>query len=165
MSTDTQFVFDETSFVSGATGNMLEQRCGYGITAPATGRVVIIGGDSTTNATGTNTAEIFEPDSSIYITLPKTLIAANATMNLTVDPSTVGTVTWGVKYGTITSAGVYTAPATNPNGASDKITTIQEPVTATASGATAAAPFTVVFSQPSSNTNSRLPSHRRAAQQ
>ncbi len=142
---DTQYVFDETTHISGVTGNMVEERADYGITPLSTGRVFIVGGNNHYGLQS-NTAEIFEPDASIYVLIPKTSVAAGEFMQLSTDSVTAGVVTWTAEYGTVTTTGGYTAPSENPNGAANSITTVQDEVTATLpTGAKAVAPITVQF--------------------
>jgi hypothetical protein len=142
---DTQYVFDETTYISGDTGNMVEERLSYGITPLTTGRVFIVGGNNHYGVQS-NTAEIFEPDASIYVLMPKTTVAPGEFMQLSAESATSGDVTWTANYGTITTTGGYTAPSENPNGAADPVTTVQDEVTATLStGAEAVAPITIQF--------------------
>jgi hypothetical protein len=141
---ETRYVFDEKTHVAGITGNMIEQRSGYGITPLTTGRVLIVGGNN--GSVPTNRAEIFEPDASIYVLLPKTTLAPGEFMQLSTESATSGDVAWAAKYGTITMTGGYTAPSENPNGAADPVTAVQDEVTATLStGAKAVAPITIQF--------------------
>jgi hypothetical protein len=141
-----QYVFDETTYTAGVTGNMVEDRSQYGITPLTTGRVLIVGGNHCVG-TQSNTAEIFEPDASIYVLLPKTAVAPGEFMQLSTDPATSDDVTWTAKYGTITTTGGYTAPSQNPNGVANAVTTLQDEVTAMllSTGARAQAPITVQF--------------------
>lgn len=141
---DTQYVFDETTRLAGATGNMIEQRSGYAITPLATGRVLILGGSN--GQVPSKTAEIFEPDANIYVLIPKTTVAPGEFIQLSAESSTSGLVTWIAKYGTVTTTGGYTAPSANPNGPSDSAATLQDEVTAALStGAKAQAPIIVQF--------------------
>ena len=145
---ETQYVFDETTHTSGVTGTMVEKRAQYGITPLTTGRVFIVGGNSY-YGTQSKTAEIFEPDASIYVLLPKTTVAPGEFMQLSAESSASGTVMWLERYGTVTSTGGYTAPLENPNGSANPVTTVQDEVTATLStGAKALAPVTVQFPAP-----------------
>ncbi len=152
---DTQFVFDETSYASGVTGNMVEKRRWYGITPLNTGRVLIVGGETETEGLeppdhGSNTAEIFEPDANLYVLIPKTTVAPGEFVQLSTETSLSGTVTWTAKYGTVTAAGGYTAPSADPNGQIDQTTIIQDEVTATLpTGEKAVAPIRIVFPAPS----------------
>lgn len=142
---DTQYVFDETTHIPGVTGNMTEERAQYGITPLLTGRILIVGGDSYFGIQS-NTAEIFEPDASLYVLMPETTLAPGESMKLSAESSTSSAVTWTAKYGTVTSAGEYTAPLENPNGSASPVTTVQDEVTATLSvGAKATVPITVQF--------------------
>lgn len=144
-SSDTQYVFDETTHISDVTGNMVEERTEYGITPLATGRVFIVGGNNHYGIQS-KTAEIFEPDASIYVLMPKTTVAPGEFMQLSAESSASGAVTWTAKYGTVTTTGGYTAPLENPNGSADPVTTVQDEVTAALStGAKAVAPVTVQF--------------------
>ena len=142
---DTQFVFDETTHISGVTGNMVEKRVNYGITPLTTGRVFIVGGADDYGVVS-NTAEIFEPDASIYVLMPKTTVAPGEFMQLSTESATSGDVTLTANYGTITTTGGYTAPSENPNGTANPVTTVQDEVTAALStGAEAVAPITIQF--------------------
>lgn len=138
-----QYVFDETTHISGVTGDMTQERADYGITPLATGRVLIVGGN---NCSGepSNTAEIFEPDARIYIVLSKTTVAAGESVQLSAETSIPGTITWTAIYGTVNNTGEYTAPLGNPGG--DAIPTLADEVTATlATGEKAVAPISVEF--------------------
>jgi hypothetical protein len=144
-SNDTQYVFDETTHTSGTTGNMVEERARYGITTLTTGRVLIVGGNNSYGVQS-NTAEIFEPDASIYVLIPKTTVAPGEFMQLSTESATSGDVTWTAMFGTVTTTGGYTAPSENPNGAADAFTAVQDEVTATLStGPKAQAVITVQF--------------------
>ena len=105
---DTQYVFDETTHISGVTGNMVETRRWYAITPLGTGRVLIVGGEDGWG-NGSKTAEIFEPDVNIYIVTPKITVAPGEFLQLSAEHSS-GTVTWTAKYGVVISDGGYTAP-------------------------------------------------------
>lgn len=145
--TDTQYVFDETTHVSGVTGDMIEKRRFFAVTPLNTGRVLMAGGDSLVSgaSSGINSAEIFEPDANLYILIPKTTVAPGEFVQLSAETSLSGTVTWAAKYGTVTSTGGYTAPTTFPFGPRD-IPIVSDEVTATLpTGEKAVAPIRIVF--------------------
>jgi hypothetical protein len=105
------------------------------------------GGDTIISgaSSGTNSAEIFEPDANLYVLIPKTTVAPGEFVQLSAETSLSGTVTWAAKYGTVTSTGGYTAPTTFPFGPRD-IPIASDEVTATLpTGEKAVAPIRIVF--------------------
>jgi hypothetical protein len=107
MTTSTELVFDETARWSSFTGSMIEGRSDFGITMLGTGRVLITGG-SDRFLQVSDTAEIYEPDAKLYITLPNPVLALGESVQLTPQPNL--TVTWSAKLGTVSPSGLYTAP-------------------------------------------------------
>jgi Galactose oxidase, central domain len=105
--TKTELVFDETQHWSSFTGNMIEERSDYGINMLGTGRVLISGGSNSLGQ-ASDTAEIYEPGSEFYITLPNPVLALGESVQLTPQPNL--TVTWSAKLGTVSASGLYTAP-------------------------------------------------------
>ena len=105
--TTAELVFDETAHWSSYTGNMIEERSDYGITMLGTGRVLITGGSNSLGQVS-DTAEIYEPDATFYITLLKPVLALGESAQLTPQPNL--TVTWSAKLGTVNAGGLYTAP-------------------------------------------------------
>lgn len=142
----TQYVFDETTHVSGVTGNMVEERVDYSIAPLASGRVLIVGGQGNLLGVASKTAEIFEPDAHIYVLLPKTTVAPGEFMQLSAESSIQDAVTWAARFGTISTTGGYTAPLQNPYGSASQVTTVQDEVAAMLpTGEQAIATITVQF--------------------
>ena len=107
LATAAELVFDENGHVSSYTGNMIKQRSDYGITMFGTGRVLVTGGSDRFGQVS-NSAEIYEPDATFYITLPDPVLALGEYVQLTPQPNLA--VTWSAKLGTVDASGLYTAP-------------------------------------------------------
>jgi len=107
LTTKSELVFDEIAHSSSITGDMIEERSGYGISMLGTGRVLIAGGENCC-AQASDTAEIYEPDAEFYVTIPTPVLALSESVQLTPQPNL--NVTWSAKVGTVNASGLYTAP-------------------------------------------------------
>ena len=77
------------------------------------------GGNSTTPPTITSVSASCNPTS---VAAGQTVVTSQCTASVVGTGSYSSAVTWSAKYGTITSAGVYTAPATVPASGMDTVT-------------------------------------------
>lgn len=120
-----ELFYDHATNTSGTTGLMTSARLTHTVTPLNTGRVLITGGYGNPQSIGpnvtasltTNTAEIYEPESKLYVTMPTDTLEYGASLQMHVEYVTPD-VTWAlipneagvVSEGIIDQTGLYVAP-------------------------------------------------------
>lgn len=141
--TKQELFYDHRSNTSGFTGLMTSARSSHTITPLLNGRVLVAGGSTDLQPVGeghykvltSKTAEIYEPESKLYVVMPTDTIEYGTSLQMTVEYVTPD-VTWelinnenGVmSEGIIDQTGLYVAP-TNPTmpTATVKVTSKSDP--------------------------------------
>lgn len=122
---NSEYVHNASKNVSGSTGTMVEPRRFHNVVALNNGQVLITGGETQMNNSGgvislKKTAELYDPQSKLYITFPTDQIQENTTTQFTCDGHSATDVNWSVVRedgvttgngtGTIDANGLYTSP-------------------------------------------------------
>lgn len=111
-----ELFYDHQTNTSGITGNMSIKRADHSILMLPNGRVLVTGGfDMSGNYRATNLAEIYEPESKLYIVIPKDICVLGEQLQFSVQYVTPD-VEWQIVSGAglIDSNGLYSAPMEMP---------------------------------------------------
>jgi hypothetical protein len=121
-----EYVHNAEKNISGSTGTMVEPRRFHNVVALNNGQVLITGGETQLNNSNgvvslKKTAELYDPQSKLYITFPTDQIQQNTTTQFLCDGQLNTNINWSVVRedgvttgngtGTIDTNGLYTAPS------------------------------------------------------
>lgn len=110
-----EIIYDHATSKSGYTGALTVARSNFTATPLNNGLILVTGGtgngvDSDQVATVHSSAEIFDPQSAVYLFLPRGAVLVGDSTPMQIEPHASGAVTWSADLGTIDQNGLYTAP-------------------------------------------------------